>query len=202
MSYLSSQSGPQSLERAAAAQRQTRWTAPTAPYSAATASGGTARQAPGGPGGMVRKFSTGYDLWADSPLGAELYKESVSPLATKIVQSELAEKIPVLEGIGGTHPDYIHFTTDPLFQPNVGSKRLTNFPGPLYRIDKQTLEAKLEQENQAKWDELDIPEAPGLPPQLHIDTPIDDFISTVTDFVSRKPALSALIVLGAYILLK
>ena len=208
MSYLSSQSGPQSLMRAAVAQQQTRWaSSATPPWSAASASGGTSVQAPGGPGGMVREFSTGYDLWADSPLGAELYKESVSPLATKILNQEAKEGIHPRTGgsnsLSGTHPDYIHYTSEPRFQPNVGSNRVTNFPGPLYRADAQTLETKLKQRNQTKWDEMNVPQVPGLPePGNYKHNPIDSFISQVTDFISRKPAMSALIFLVAYTALK
>ena len=159
MSYLNahdSQSDPQSLERAAAAQRKTRWASSAAPWSAASASGGTSIQAPGGPGGMVRKFSTGYDLWQERGLGPELERESVSPLATKIVDRELAEGIKVLGDLGWG-------ASKPLFEPGVGSKRRTNVPGPLYRVDEQALEAKLKQENKAKWDELNVPIAPALP---------------------------------------
>ena len=167
-------------------------------------------------------FSTGYDLWQGSPLEPELYRESVSPLATKIVDKGLStgqqralDRLALerrgeerrVKGLGG--PDW-----------NVGLNRLTNSPGPLYRVDDQQLETQLAQENQVKWDELDIPIAPALPaegegvygPTIPLfpdsptapatDKPITDFVSNVTNFVSEKPVTTALIVLGAYIILR
>ena len=41
---------------------------------------------------------------------------------------------------------------------------------------------------------------PAIPSQKG--TPITDFVSTITDFVSRKPVTSALIALGAYLIIR
>jgi len=157
---------------------------------------------------MTRKFSTGYDLWNERGLGPDLYAESVSPLATKIVDRELAQGVKVLGE---------HAMSSPLFLPGVGNKRMTNAPGPLYRADEQILEEKLKAENQAKWDALNVPEAHGLPgftpgesteltelPPILRQTeagPTEDIVTKVSNFVSERPVESALLGILIYSIL-